>query len=74
MIKIFQRIGSIVFFSLPNLIRGKIKGSKYAYQKESDMELPTYEEVQLILLWVLPLTKHMSVLLSTLPITRLLKM
>lgn len=57
MIKIFQRIGFIVFFSLLNLIRGKIKGSKYAYQKESDTELPTYEEVQLILLWVLPLMK-----------------
>lgn len=57
MIKIFQRIGSIVFLSLLNLIRGKIKGSKYAYQKESDTELPTYEEVQLILLWVLPLIK-----------------
>lgn len=57
-----------------NLIRGKIKGGKYAYQKESDTELPTYEEVQLILLWVLPLTKQMSALLSTLPITRLLKM
>lgn len=26
-------------------------------KKESDAELPTYEEVQLILLWVLPLTK-----------------
>lgn len=73
MIKIFQRIGSIVFFSLLNLIRGKIKGSKYAYQKESDTELPTYEEVQLILLWVLSLTKQMSALLSTHPITRLLK-
>ena len=46
MIKIFQRIGSIVFLSLLNLIREKIKGSKYAYQKESDTELPTYEEVQ----------------------------
>ncbi len=45
MIKIYQRIGSIVFFSLLNLIGGKIKGSKYAYQKESDTELPTYEEV-----------------------------
>lgn len=45
MIRIFQRIGSIVFFSLLNLIRGKIKGSKYAYQKESDTELPTYEKV-----------------------------
>ncbi len=45
MIRIFQRIGSIVFFSLLNLIRGKIKGSKYAYQTESDSELPTYEEV-----------------------------
>lgn len=57
-----------------NLIRGKIKGSKYAYQKESDMELPTYEKVQLILPWVLPLIKQMSALLSTHPITRLLKM
>ncbi len=57
MIKIFQRIGSIVFLSLPNLIRGKNKGSKYAYQKEPDRELPTYEEVQLILFWVLPLMK-----------------
>lgn len=57
MIKIFQRIGSIVFLSLLNLIRGKIKGSKYAYQKEPDTKLPTYEEVQLILLWVLPLIK-----------------
>lgn len=74
MIKIFQRIGSIVFLSLLNLIKGKIKGSKYAYQKESDTELPTYEEVQLILLWVLSLTKQMSALLSTHPITRLLKM
>lgn len=73
MIKIFQRIGSIVFLSLLNLIKGKIKGSKYAYQKESDTELPTYEEVQLILLWVLSLTKQMSALLSTHPITRLLK-
>lgn len=73
MIKIFQRIGSIVFLSLLNLIRGKIKGSKYAYQKESDTELPTYEEVQLILLWALPLIKQMSALLSTHPITRLLK-
>ena len=36
MIKIFQRIGSIVFLSLLNLIKGKIKGSKYAYQKEPD--------------------------------------
>lgn len=74
MIKIFQRIGSIVFLSLLNLIREKIKGSKYAYQKEPNMELPTYEEVQLILPWVLPLTKQMSALISTLPITRLLKM
>lgn len=73
MIKIFQRIGSIVFLSLLNLIKGKIKGSKYAYQKEPDTELPTYEEVQLILLWVLPLTKQMPALLSTHPITRLLK-
>lgn len=73
MIKIFQRIGSIVFLSLLNLIKGKIKGSKYAYQKESDSELPIYKEAQLILLWVLPLTKQMSVLLSTHPITRLLK-
>ena len=32
MIKIFQRIGSIVFLSLLNLIREK-KRSKYAYQK-----------------------------------------
>ncbi len=74
MIKIFQRIGSIVFLSLLNLIKGKIKGRKYACQKESDSELPTYEEVQLILLWVLPLVKQMSALLSTHPITRLLKM
>ena len=73
MIKIFQRIGSIVFLSLLNLVKGKIKGSKYAYQKESDTELPTYEEVQLILLWVLPLMKQMSALLSTYSITRLLK-
>lgn len=73
MIKIFQRIGFIVFLSLLNLIRGKIKGSKYAYQKESDTELPTYEEAKLIIPWVLPLTKQMSALLSTLPITRLLK-
>lgn len=43
-------------------------------KKESDTELPTYEEVQLILLWVLPLIKQMSALLSTHPITRLLKM
>lgn len=74
MIKIFQRIGSIVFLSLLNLIKGKIKGRKYAYQKKLDAELPTYEEVQLILLWVLPLIKQMSALLSTHPITRLLKM
>lgn len=73
MIKIFQRIGSIVFLSLLYLIREKIKGSKYAYQKESDTELPTYEEVQLILLWVLPLMKQMSALLSTHPIIRLVK-
>lgn len=73
MIKIYQRIGSIVFFSLLNLIRGKIKGSKYAYQKESDSELPTYEEVQLILFWVLPLMKQMPALQSTHPIIRLLK-
>lgn len=73
MIKIYQRIGSIVFLSLLNLIRGKIKGSKYAYQKESDSELPTYEEVQLILLWVLPLTQQMPALISTHPITSLLK-
>lgn len=73
MIKIFQRIGSIVFLSLFYLIRGKTKGSKYAYQKEPDTELPTYEEVQLILLWVLPLMKQMSALLSTYSITRLLK-
>lgn len=73
MIRIFQRIGSIVFLSLLNLIRGKIKGSKYAYQKESDTELPTYEEVQLILPWVLPLMKQMQALQSTHPITSLLK-
>lgn len=54
-------------------MRGKIKGSKYAYQKESDTELPTYEEVQLILLWVLPLTKQMPALLSSHPITILRK-
>lgn len=42
-------------------------------QKESDTELPTYEEVQLILLWVLPLTKQMPALLSTHLITRPLK-
>lgn len=72
MIKIFQRI-SFIFLSLLNLIRGEIKERKYAYQKEPDTELPTYEEVQLILLWVLPLMKQMSALLSTHPITRLLK-
>lgn len=72
MIKIFQRIGSIVFLSLLNLIREK-KGVNMLTKKESDTELPTYEEVQLILLWVLPLTKQMPALLSTHPITRLLK-
>lgn len=45
MIKIFQKIGSIVFLSLLNLIRGRIKGRKYACHKESDTEMPTYEEV-----------------------------
>lgn len=41
--------------------------------KKNRIRLPTYEEVQLILLWVLSLTKQMSALLSTHPITRLLK-
>lgn len=41
MIKIFQSIDSIVFLKFAQSNKRKIKGSKYAYQKESDTELPT---------------------------------
>lgn len=45
MIKSFKGLVLYSFFKFAQSNKRKIKGSKYAYQKESDSELPIYEKV-----------------------------